>query len=58
MAFEYVTIELSANGARDRDRRYTEQINAVASHGWRLVTVQADGHFGAFAVFEREATDG
>lgn len=55
--FEYVVVELKSDGKRDRDRRYTEAINDVAGHGWRLVSVQADGHFGAFAAFEREIAE-
>lgn len=47
-AFEYVVVGLSGRLTKDGDRKLTEQINSVAQHGWRLVTVSENT-----AYFER-----
>jgi hypothetical protein len=46
--FEYVCVFLTGRVEKDGDRRWTEQINNVAVHGWRLVTITENT-----ATFER-----
>lgn len=46
--YEYVTIKLPGKLAKNADRLWTEELNEVAAHGWRLVSI--DEHH---ATFER-----
>jgi len=51
--YEYVAVRLPQVVKKERDRKHTEAINAVAAHGWRLVTVHGEDSFEAIAYFER-----
>lgn len=53
--FEYVAVNLPSNaGQKTRDREVTEALNAVASNGWRLVSVLPSGQLTtACGIFER-----
>jgi len=53
--FEYVVVQLEHGGWKDGDRQLTEQVNRVAAHGWRLVTVVEDSHR-MYAYLERPAS--
>lgn len=52
--FEYVAVRLEHLAWKDGEQQVTEQINRVALHGWRLVTVASDSRT-TFAYFERRA---
>lgn len=52
-AYEYVAVELQVSGRTTTfEQQLTEQINRVALHGWRLVSV-AKYNTRDFAYFER-----
>lgn len=48
MSFEYVAVGLTGRLAKRGEELWTEQINKVAVHGWRLVSITEN-----MAVFER-----
>lgn len=37
--YEYVCVQLTGRLGKNGDRNWTEQINEVAAHGWRLVSI-------------------
>ncbi len=49
MAYEYTAVQLTAKLTKGGDKKWAEQINAVAAYGWRLVTIDE-----SMAVFERQ----
>ena len=59
MKYEYVAVKIGNNapkGVREDDH-ITEQINAVAGHGWRMIEVLPAGQYGGgHAIFEREVS--
>lgn len=52
--WEYTVVQLPAVIEQVRERDYTEMLNRVAAHGWRLVAV-APAHSNTYAYFERRA---
>lgn len=57
--YEYTVVELPTGSSKKRQEAWTEYVNRVASHGWRLVTVaDQDASETTYADFERVRSDG
>lgn len=56
VGYQYVAVNLSSMASqKTRDREVTEQLNAVAAEGWRLVSIlPSESLRTACAIFERE----
>ena len=53
--WEYTVVALPVAGEKTRERTFTELLNRVAAHGWRLITVTPHGAGTSYAYFERPA---
>ena len=55
--YEYMVVALSAGPSKTAEKDLTERVNAVAAHGWRLISVAPDPNPmtpGSLAYFERK----
>jgi hypothetical protein len=57
MTFEYTTVALEHGPAKTREQEWTDLLNRVSEHGWRLVSVSRGYGETQYAFFERESTN-